>query len=223
MPLWEFSRPHLSAHSDKRARMVAALLTGVLYAGLALLAWGPLSRVKVPAVTREITATLLPNVPKKRVLAPQLPKLKMLRAENLPPPVITIAPPLPSGIAGNGQGAGTGSGGGSGGGCLDAVWMRAVSARVGQFFYYPPAALAVRRTGLAIVHFQVARNGQIESLAISKSSGDAELDKAAMDIVQKAQPLPLIPERMHASQVEGELPINFGVRSFSGGGSAGTC
>jgi hypothetical protein len=47
-PLWEFSRDHLRPTQDTRTRIVAGLLTGVLYAGLALLAWLPFNRVKVP-------------------------------------------------------------------------------------------------------------------------------------------------------------------------------
>jgi protein TonB len=101
--------------------------------------------------------------------------------------------------------------------------MRAVTERVRQFFYYPAAALAVRRTGLTMVHFEVGRNGQIETLRISKSSGDEELDKAAIDIMQKAQPLPAIPDRMHTDRVDGEMPINFGVRGFTGSSATGTC
>ena len=196
----------------------------------------------VPArTTTEITASLLPDAPKKRALEPLPPFLAHLvepRAQE-PAPVFTIAPapltasaaetsPLLGGTSGNGlgqgaSGTGTGGNGGTSAGCLDAIWMRAVSERVRQFFYYPAAALAVRRTGLVMVHFGVHRNGQIEKLQISKSSGDEGLDKAALDIVQKAQPLPPIPDRMHTDRVDGELPINFGVGSFSGSSTTGTC
>ena len=121
------------------------------------------------------------------------------------------------------SGNGTGGNGGALAGCLDAIWMRAVTERVHQFFYYPDAALAVHRTGLVMVHFLVRRNGQIDRLQIGKSSGDDGLDKAAIDIMQKAQPLPPIPDRMHTDRVDGELPINFGVRGFNGGATAGNC
>jgi protein TonB len=73
------------------------------------------------------------------------------------------------------------------------------------------------------MHFSVRRNGQIDRLKISKSSGNEGLDKAAYDILRKAQPLPPIPDRMHTDRVDGDLPINFGVRSFSGGASPGSC
>jgi protein TonB len=133
------------------------------------------------------------------------------------------------GTSGNGPMGQAASGNGTGGngsglaGCLDPIWMRAVTDRVRQFFYYPPDALSARIFGVAMVHFVVRRNGQIDRLAIAKSSGNEGLDKAAIDIMQKAQPLPPIPDRMHTDRVDGTLPINFGVRSFSGGTSAGSC
>ncbi len=233
IPLWEFSRPHPPAQSDNFTRLAGALLTGTLYAIVALIAWWSLNHLPVPPQTTEITARLLPEVPRKR--APPPPFLVHLikpHAENPAPPAFTIAPltasaaqtsPLVGGASANGSGTGSGGNGGGSGGCLDAVWMQAVSERVAQFFYYPPAALSVRRTGLVMVHFGVRRDGKIEKLQISRSSGDAGLDKAALDIVQKAQPLPPIPDRMQTDHVDGELPINFGVRNFSGSSSTGTC
>ena len=248
-PLRDFSRDRAPGRGGKPDRAVAGFLTGGLYAGLALLlAWWPLQHLPVPAETAEITAILLPDTPKKRAIPPPpfVAHLVKPRAEKAAPPAFTIASgappqapaPLPAsatqspllgGTSGNGpmgqaaSGNGTGGNGAATAGCIDAAWMRAVTERVRNFFYYPPAALAVRRTGLVMVHFTVRRDGQIESLRISTSSGDAGLDKAAMDIMQKAQPLPPITDRMHADRVEGELPINFGVRNFTGGGTTGTC
>jgi protein TonB len=204
----------------------------------------------VPVETTEITATLLPDVPTKHVVEPLpifLAHLIRPRAEMPALPVFTIAAgappqtpallpasaakssPMQGGTAGNGpmgqaaSGNGTGGNGGALGGCLDPVWMRAVTERVRQFFYYPGAALAVHTTGVVMMHFVVRRNGQIDRLEISKSSGDDGLDKAAYDILQKAQPLPPIPDRMHTDRVNGELPINFGVRSFNGSATTGHC
>ena len=53
--------------------------------------------------------------------------------------------------------------------------------------------------------------------------GEDALDKAALDIMQKVQPLPPIPDRMHTDRVDGQLPINFGVRSFNESGTTGNC
>lgn len=248
--LSEFSHHHEPAHADTRSRIAAGLLTGLLYGLLALLVWWSLTRVMPPPATSEITASVLPDVPVKHVEEPLPPFLAHLirpRAEKAALPVYTIATgappqapaPLPAsaaktspmlgGTSGNGpmgqsaSGNGTGGNGGGTSGCIDPAWMRAVTERVRQFFYYPGDALAVHRTGVVMVHFLVRRNGQIDRVGIGKSSGDGELDHAATDIVEKAQPLPPIPERMHTDRVDGQLPINFGVRSFNGGGTSGTC
>jgi protein TonB len=247
--LAEFPRKTPPPGADTSGRVAAGLLTAVLYALFALLIWRT-SLTPASPVMSEITAHLMPDRPNKRAIEPLPPFVAHLirpRAEKPALPVFTIASgappqapaPLPAsaaqtspmrgGTSGTGtmgqaaSGNGTGGNGGALAGCLDPIWMRAVTERVRQFFYYPEAALAVRSTGVVTMHFSVRRNGQIDRLAIRKSSGNDGLDKAAYDIMQKAQPLPPIPDRMHVDRVDGDLPINFGVRSFSGGASPGNC
>ena len=246
-PLSQFSRGGPPA-PDASSRAAAGALTAFLYALFALLVWR--ASVAVPARPKsEIIATLLPDVPKKSVVEivpPVLAPLIKPHAERPALPVFTIATgappqapaplsasakssPMTGGTSGNGPMGQAASGNGTGGngaglaGCLDPVWMRAVTERVRQFFYYPDAALALRTTGVATMHFSVRRNGQIDRLELAKSSGDKGLDRAAADILRKAQPLPPIPERMHADRIEGDLPINFGVRSFNGNATSGNC
>jgi protein TonB len=247
-PLSEFSRKAAPARPDTTSRVTSGLLTAFLYACFALLIWRAAPR---PHATKaEIVATLLPDMPKKQSVErvpPPMAHLIQPRAERPALPAFTIASgappqapaplpasaakssPLAGGTAGNGVLGQSASGNGTGGngavlaGCLDPVWMRAVTERVRQFFYYPDKALALRTTGVVTLRFAVRRNGRIDRLEIRKSSGDDGLDKAATDIMRKAQPLPPIPDRMQVDRVEGELPINFGVRSFNGNSSTGTC
>jgi protein TonB len=248
--LSEFQRMSSPAGADRSSRVTAGLLTAMLYAFFVLLAWWSSANPRASRATAEITATILQNPPKKRAVEPPPPFLAHLirpHAETPALPVYTIASgappqapaPLPAsaaktspmlgGTSGNGpmgqaaSGNGTGGNGGGLAGCLDPVWMRAVTERVRQFFYYPEAARASRTAGVVTVHFGVRRNGQIDRLEISKSSGNDGLDKAATDIMRKAQPLPPIPDRMHTDHVDGDLPINFGVRSFNAGASPGNC
>ena len=247
--LSDFSRHHGPARGD-HDRIVAGALTAFLYALFAVLVWWSLTHTAVRSETTEIIASVLPDVPTKRAVEPLPPFLAHLirpRAEKPALPVFTIASgappqapaplaasaaktsPMQGGTSGNGPMGQAASGNGTGGngsglsGCLDPIWMRAVTDRVRQFFYYPPDALSARIFGVAMVHFVVRRNGEIDRLEVSKSSGNEGLDKAAIDIMQKAQPLPPIPDRMHTDRVDGTLPINFGVRGFSGGASAGSC
>lgn len=247
--LAEFTRGPPPARADLSNRMTAGLLTAGLYALLALVIWSASLVAPVRPPAPEIVTARLTDVPTKRLVEPVPPVTHLIRprAETPAPPVFTTATgappqapaplaasaatssPLTGGTSGTGpmgqaaSGKGTGGSGAGLAGCLDPVWMRAVTERVGQFYYYPPAALALRTTGVVMVHFTVRRNGQIDRLKISQSSGDKGLDRAAIDIVQKAQPLPPIPDRMRLDRLEGDLPINFGVRSFSGRPNTGNC
>ena len=250
MSLSEFSHPTPPAQTDRSSRVTAGVLTVSLYVFFGLLAWFASLAPRSSPVASEIVATVLPDRPNKRADEPPPPFVAHLirpRAEKPAMPVFTIASgappqapaplpasaaktsPLRGGTSGSGPMGQAASGDGAGGngtglaGCLDPAWMRAVTERVRRFFYYPDAALAGRITGVVTMHFSVRRDGRMERLEIGKSSGDPALDKAAIDIVRKAQPLPPIPDRMHTDRVEGDLPINFGVRSFSGGASQGSC
>ncbi len=250
MSLSEFPRTGLPAKADRSSRVTAGLLTAVLYAIFVVLAWLSSTYRTATLATSEITVTILRDIPTKRAVVP-LPSfiahLIRPRAEKPALPVYTVssgAPPqapaplpasaaqtspLQGGTSGNGlmgqaaSGNGTGGNGGALASCLDPIWLRAVTERVRQFFYYPQDALSSRIFGVVMVHFVVRRNGQLSTLDIGKSSGAEVLDKAATDIMQKAQPLPPIPDRMHTDRVDGTLPINFGVRSFNGSATIGHC
>jgi protein TonB len=248
MSLSEFSRGPAPVTADASSRVTAGALTAGLYALLALAIWASSLAVLPRPPAPETVATLVRDRPTKSVVEPAPPvNLIGPRAESNAPPVFTLGPgapptapaplpasaavssPLTGGTAGDGtmgqaaSGTGTGGSGAGSGGCLDPVWMRAVTERVRQFFYYPPPALASRTTGVAVVHFTVRRNGRIDRMQVSQSSGNGDLDKAAIDILRKAQPLPPIPDRMRTDRVEGDLPINFGVRSFAGMPNKGNC
>ena len=75
---------------------------------------------------------------------------------------------------------------------------------------------------LAEKQFKVADGSTVDAVIFNGGYGIDYVQFAA-DIMQKAQPLPPIPDRMHTDRVDGTLPINFGVRSFSAGSSAGSC
>lgn len=235
---------------DPARRVTAGLLTALVYGVAAvLLLTLSLAPPSSPPEPQVVTA-MVNAAPKKPVVdpVPPLPAEKILpRTERPAPPVVTTATgapptapaPLPAtaatespligGTSGNGpmgqsaSGSGGNGNGGASGGCLDPEWMRAVSERVRLFLYYPDAALALRTTGVVTLRFGVRRDGRIDRLEVGKSSGDAGLDQAATDILRKAQPLPPIPARMNTDRIDGELPINFGVRNFSGQANAGNC
>jgi TonB family protein len=248
--LCEFPRDHATVRVTISSRVMAGLLTALLYALFALLVWGSfLNRPLDPAST-EIVTRLLPDPPRKKIVLPPPPFLAHLlrpHIETIAPPTFTVASSAPvspaqlpasaartSPITG-GASAGTGAAGagpsadGSNGtgkalvGCVDAAWMRAVTDRVRKFFHYPGVARAQRATGLVMVHFIVRRDGRLDLVEVGTSSGEWALDTAATTMMREAQPLPAIPERMHTDRFEGILPIGFGIKDLYLVPSSGTC
>jgi protein TonB len=248
--LCEFPRDHASARVAASSRLAAGVLTALLYALLALLAWNAFLGTPFNPATPEIVTKLVPDVPEKKIVAPPPPYLAHLikpKPATIAPPTFTIASSAPvapallaasaaktsplaggvpagTGAAGEGASANGSSGNGNQlAGCLDAVWMRAVTDHVRQFFYYPGAARALHATGLVMVHFILRGDGHLDLVEVGKSSGEWSLDSAATDAMRKAEPLPVIPEHMHTDRVEGVLPFNFGVEGLNLNPSAGSC
>lgn len=59
-----------------------------------------------------------------------------------------------------------------------------------------PAASNVRAGAKVAVRFRVMRNGHVNYLAVETSSGDATLDRTAIDAIWKSTPLPPFPSLM---------------------------
>jgi protein TonB len=212
-------------------RAVATVLTAALYGLFALIWHGPFGMAPTPRQI-EIVTKLVPNVPiKKMVLVPPPFVTHLIRppVQSIAPPAFTVATeapaaPLPTSAAASsplaaGAGDADGQGGsasglrGNGGalsGCWDLAWATAVRDRIGHFFYYPERASHNHVTGVAHVRMVVRHDGRLDLVEIFKSSGSRVLDSAATDMVRKAQPLPAIPERMHADKIDAEMPIAFG-------------
>ena len=228
---------HSPEPADRKARLVAGILTSVAYVIVAVLVWGSFLTVPVSPPPSDIVAKLLPDVAVKKPLPPPLP-LRLVR-----PRAVTIAPPdfkiasaapvapasLPATAATNspmagGSPTGTGTGRGTAGqapspigsdgikqaGCLDPAWLHALTRRVMTFINYPLAARRSHTTGVVILHFVVRRTGMLEELEVSRSSGSQTLDDAASEGMRLAQPLPPIPDHMHTDRVDEHYEATFG-------------
>jgi protein TonB len=233
VPLADFAHGPRKGGASPSSRVVAAVLTAGIYALLFLVALIPPPRA--PEITlSETTALLLPDPPAKtdRPAPPLLPMLLIRpHVESVAPPdftVATLTPPSPvplpaiaplstpllGGIP-SGAGASAGSANGSMGtgdaasGCFDAAWARAVRDQIGHYYHYPRGARGAR--GIVMMQFTVHRSGRVEMLKVGTSSGNKWLDREAYDMVREAEPLPQVPERMHARRVKAQMPINFGV------------
>jgi len=73
------------------------------------------------------------------------------------------------------------------------TWEGRVLARLEKFRRYPGGARTARQQGVVYLHFRMNRDGHVLSLSLAKSSGFPALDRAALETLRRADPLPKIP------------------------------
>lgn len=93
----------------------------------------------------------------------------------------------------------------------EATWEAELLAHLERFRRYPPAARARRAQGVAHVRFRMNRAGTLLSAEILRSSGAAVLDRAALETLRRAQPLPPIPDD-RPDELELTVPVEFFVK-----------
>ena len=77
---------------------------------------------------------------------------------------------------------------------------------------YPRAARARRQEGVVRLYIHIARNGAVLEARIETGSGYPRLDQAALDMLERAQPLPPIPDEIAANSLEIIIPAHFHIR-----------
>ena len=70
-------------------------------------------------------------------------------------------------------------------------------------------ALGSNDVGIAYLQFTVSRNGRLTARGLSRSSGSAVIDRAALDLLNRAQPLPPFPADMPESSKGFSVPIRY--------------
>lgn len=91
------------------------------------------------------------------------------------------------------------------------TWEAQVLTHLEKYRRYPAAARARRQQGVVHVRFKMNRAGRLLSSEILRSSGSPALDRAALDTVRRAQPLPAIPPEK-PDPLELTTPVEFFVR-----------
>ncbi len=80
--------------------------------------------------------------------------------------------------------------------------MRSKLARVAR-------SVRAKGRGEVVVAFAVGSNGNVRGARVARSSGDASVDQAALQALQKAAPFPPIPEGAGRSSWEFAVPLAF--------------
>jgi protein TonB len=120
--------------------------------------------------------------------------------DPLPAPVSPPAPPAPAVTAPAPARDPPGTGRDS--------WEGRVLARLERFKRYPSAARSRRRQGVTTIRFRLDRRGQVLSSSIENGSGNPDLDREALAMLARAQPLPPIPPD-RPDEIELVVPVEF--------------
>jgi periplasmic protein TonB len=89
-----------------------------------------------------------------------------------------------------------------------ASWLALLAAHLARFKRYPPEAAAQHSTGTVRLSFTMDRSGHVVSRHIEGSSGSAALDREALSMIERAQPLPVPPD-MPEPRKTLNVPIRF--------------
>ena len=91
-----------------------------------------------------------------------------------------------------------------------ASWQSRVLSHLAHFKRYPGDARQRKRAGAAWVRFQVDRDGKLLASELITSSGTVLLDREALQVIERAQPLPAPPDNvLHQGTVTVTLPVSF--------------
>jgi protein TonB len=78
-----------------------------------------------------------------------------------------------------------------------------------QRFKQFPSGAGASDSGVVYVRFTVTRSGRVTSSGLSRSSGFSALDRAALELLQRAQPLPAFPPEMRQASDSFVAPLNY--------------
>lgn len=114
-----------------------------------------------------------------------------------------------AGLSEAGQGNNT-AGGGAPGASSD--YYREVTAWLEKHKRYPRRSKLRNEEGVVLLRFVVERDGMVTVSGIKESSGYKRLDKEAMGMIERAQPLPPIPAEMRQAKLDLVIPVKFNLR-----------
>ncbi len=92
------------------------------------------------------------------------------------------------------------------------TWEGRILAHLESRKRYPAEARARRLQGVAYINFIMDRQGRVLSSKLERSSGHPALDREALALLQRAQPLPAPPPETRGERITLTVPVDFYTR-----------
>lgn len=203
---------------EGRSRAGIALVTILIHLG-AVVAFIVGVRVAAPVLAPPALMVQL-EAPRKEKLDLSVPPPALMRptmVTALPPDVeiqvspraMTAAPPLaealPPAIAAPAVQHGPAEG--------RETFLGRLLAQLNRFKHYPPEARKAHIEGVVMLRFVMDESGHVTRAEIEKSSGRPALDKEALALIERAQPLPALPADFPTRTLDAVVPIEFWLRN----------
>lgn len=90
-----------------------------------------------------------------------------------------------------------------------ATWQGNVLQKLERLKRYPSDAQNERQEGVATIKITINRQGNVLSSKLAKSSGYSLLDKEAIALAYRANPLPAVPEAIKGNSITINVPVEF--------------
>lgn len=88
-------------------------------------------------------------------------------------------------------------------------WQHRLHAHLAQYKQYPSQARRRAQEGSPKIAFTMSKNGQVLDVWLVQSSGAESLDRAAVQLIHRAEPLPALPAEIEEEQLTLTVPINY--------------
>lgn len=89
-------------------------------------------------------------------------------------------------------------------------YTQIISMWVNRHYNYPSEARNLGMQGVAVVRLRIDRYGNITFFKLDKQTGHRALDKAALEMVERANPVPPVPDDYPSDQlIEFLIPVKF--------------
>ncbi len=94
----------------------------------------------------------------------------------------------------------------------ESTWQSTLLGHLEHHRRYPHLAQRRREEGVAYVRFRVDRSGHVLSASLERGSGVEVLDSEALEVLERAQPVPPPPRELAGESVEVVVPVHFRLR-----------